>query len=262
MILFDNGVSTVIVGAIRITAFNGAPYHFKAFHCISDLAASRHFTLSKEITMQHNERAFTAFIRKKFIEQLKRSKINDVSLDKYVETAKWIFELANTQHFHFLPKDLHSIVTNQKYPLIQYRAEAEYISVLMLDIKNGVPSKKSAGVPVACPCCGDFCTLTASHYNTERNYKWVYYCERCEYSVNAHAGDLWPAGVPASVEIRKLRSELTLEVEHTARRLGMSKRTVLHKVSHKLKLFTPVANICNVGCRKQYNDFDMTLKSL
>jgi len=185
-------------------------------------------------------------IRSQFIKHLQLSQMTEVDLDNYVLIAHDLFSEANVPYSNFsaLPSNLVDIAECLKYGLPHDRVQARQIASMMLNIRDGVASQPEGSLPVKCPSCGQFCQLTQSHHRTRKS-KFVYYCDECDYSVRAFAGDFWPTGVPASLELRKQRGSLKLGIDRVASECGVSSRTIRFKMASMIGL--PVGVVASEG---------------
>lgn len=195
----------------------------------------KHFKLTRAQEAQRIIIAQKQAVRGQLIEHLKCSSIQRVDIDSYVDIAISLFELSNTPigDICALPDSLHTLVQEQPYVLQEHKQKNLYIAKMLNNIKEGKLSDRCESVPVMCPDCGQYTKLTASHHPS-RKTKYVYFCDSCENSVSAFEGDKWPTGIPASLSIRKMRSDITMAIRKVATRLGVTERKIRLKLGSEM----------------------------
>ncbi|MEZ8959619.1 hypothetical protein AB6E94_19565 [Vibrio lentus] len=200
-------------------------------------------------------------IRSVLIQHLQASKLTEVDLDSYVTLAYEFFVLTETKvgNFHDLPTSLVDVAESRKYGLPHEAVQSIQIASMMLNIRDGLNSEASEALPVQCPSCGKFCLLTASHH-AGRKPKHVYYCNDCDYSVRAFSGDKWPAGIPASREIRFERGQLKLAIDKVAIECGQSPRSIRLKMA--IAMGFPVGTVASEGNILNYQYLDCYKEAL
>lgn len=187
-------------------------------------------------------------LRARIIGHLQTSGIKSVDTDLYFQIAVKCFSSTGTEigNFEKLPLELVDLIEEQHFPLKEYRDKAIYISKMLLNIKNNICSDASFGVSVQCPDCGRFCALAARNNHSGGEQESFYYHCTCGNSVNAHRGDKWPQGVPASYQIRLKRNEIQKRIfEMTKSNRSISKKWLLGKVAKVIR--SPSNDIAQVG---------------
>ncbi len=107
------------------------------------------------------------------------------------------------------------------------RAQLAWIARILDDAEDGRPTAQPRPLPMVCDCCG----TTAVTMTGARGSSPYYKCLSCGASVGAHRGDLWPQGVMAKADVRRLRLRLHSALDPLWRDSGIPRTSVYRAVA-------------------------------
>lgn len=122
------------------------------------------------------------------------------------------------------------------------RAQLAWIARLLDDAQDGRATTKPRPLPMVCDCCGTTAVTITGASGSSPYYK----CLECGASVGAHRGDLWPQGMMAKADVRRLRQRLHSALDPLWRDSGIPRTSVYRTVARIAGASMEQCHIANV----------------